>query len=1088
MSYIVHLRKKLRLIGQYATPILMLTAMIASPGSAIAAIANTPYIETFEEYTGGTPLIDGTNGWYGSSSEIIVTNIVRTNYGVISTNLAMIPIDCTLSNRCNSTNTIGIWMQVDANLAFFNGATNPAVDTNASAMFYVDSNGYFVVHNGAPFPTATNSANWVTVKTNAAGQAIDPLSADTSVRINLRQNYETKTWALYTNNVLLADALGFINTTLTNFTGFDLYNGSATSYLDNVNISDWWTVMAVSPTNISRGIWQGQDAGTNLVQVWNSNGTNAMVFSSAVSYTNCGEFTNWLSLTPVTETNYGAAQKSAIWVRMDTTHLTPRTNAYEGAVQVTGAAGTTNSPQVVRVTVSVQGVSLWVSPTNFTKAVTVGQADVFDTMQAANTGGAPRGIISYTMTATSWPTAWLSVSPSSGWVIDDTNNVTLTYATAGLTNPGWYTGRVDVVALGLSTQLVAVRLQVNQQPGVAWNAADKVWTNQVIVGSNLAPATVDVWNASGQPKGQMRYEIYVDENPFNWVSVSPAGGVSTGDHQQATVSYTTAGLAAGEYTARLMLEGWDEATDEPATNGPLFTWLKLTVKLTGSPLLKTDQASLSRTILENYTGTNSFWVWNGGDLPHGGMRYTVTPDVNWVSVSPASGVVTNEPNAISVVWNAGTLPRGIYTGNLEVDAWDANNGTHVTNAPMTIPLTMTIAPRTPQNLELPAVIGALFVGQTVEAYVGLWHRWQNQGLTFSYQWKRAADRNSERQEVLHRQTMSNYVITAADRGQYLRVSVTATDTTDPTLYATADSAWTNAAKVKAVTADWNGDGITDLWFYDQPSRTWRLNFGTASSTAGVWPEVGPEMDAVPGDYDGNGYEDLGVYDRTNGMWYVLLLPSLTVASGSLMGGTVYEAEATPVPADYDGDGATDPAFYWMGYWVVLYSGDLWKNPHLGVVLPFAAEWGEPVMGDWDGNGTTEMGVYADGIWTLRLGEEDLVAQEFGGGGAAVLPAPGDYDGDGATDLGVHDVSANEWRWRSSWTGSNMTASFGPSGGWPVPGYYDHDRKEDFAQVFSSADGDFIVWLVKRTAEPASYPYLYHGQSYQLSTDIWRVSW
>jgi len=146
-----------------------------------------------------------------------------------------------------------------------------------------------------------------------------------------------------------------------------------------------------------------------------------------------------------------------------------------------------------------------------------------------------------------------------------------------------------------------------------------------------------------------------------------------------------------------------------------------------------------------------------------------------------------------------------------------------------------------------------------------------------------------------------------------------------------------------------------------------------------------------------------------------------------------------------------------------------------------------VSGDWDGNGVVEMGVYENGVWTLRLGNGSVVEQEFGGGGDSVLPAPGDYDGDGATDLGVYDFGANQWRWRESWTGSNMNKSFGTGGWLPMPGYYDHDRSNDWAQV-CLYNNDFIVWEVKRTAEPTNYPYLYHGQSYQLSTDLWRVSW
>ncbi|MCG2659712.1 MAG: hypothetical protein L6437_05655, partial [Kiritimatiellae bacterium] len=158
---------------------------------------------------------------------------------------------------------------------------------------------------------------------------------------------------------------------------------------------------------------------------------------------------------------------------------------------------------------------------------------------------------------------------------------------------------------------------------------------------------------------------------------------------------------------------------------------------------------------------------------------------------------------------------------------------------------------------------------------------------------------------------------------------------------------------------------------------------------------------------------------------------------------------------------------------------------VSVVDPFADIWGEPVSGDWDGNGIVEMGVYDDGVWTLRMENGSVVEQEFGGGGSGVLPAPGDYDADGATDLGVYDVGANQWRWRESLTGFEQSVSFGSGGEEAMPGYYDHDRSNDWAQVHMSADNDFIVWEVKRTTE-TNFPY--RGQSFQQSTDRWRVSW
>ncbi|MDP2991629.1 MAG: hypothetical protein Q8O57_13795, partial [Kiritimatiellota bacterium] len=354
----------------------------------------------------------------------------------------------------------------------------------------------------------------------------------------------------------------------------------------------------------------------------------------------------------------------------------------------------------------------------------------------------------------------------------------------------------------------------------------------------------------------------------------------------------------------------------------------------------------------------------------------------------------------------------------------------------------------------PTVAGTLYVGQTVEANVGLW---QNQArLTFGCQWERASNKAGGGREVLSGAVRTNYVITTADRGKYLRVDITATDSSPSPKSSTANSAWVDAAKVKALRADFNGDGITDLWFYDEVSGTWHVSFGEVSSAEGIFPG-GPGMMAVPGDYDGDGNEDLGVYEGAHGMWHIYYLPRGIYVYGSLFGGTAEEAAATPVVADYDGDGATDVGLYYMGYWAVLYS----SLESVRVVEPFADIWGEPVTGDWDGDGITEMGVYDDGVWTLRMGNGSVVEQEFGGGGSGILPAPGDYDADGATDLGVYDVGTNQWRWRESRTGFETNVSFGLGGTEARPGYYDHDRSNDWAQAFLY-NNDFIVWEVKRT--------------------------
>ncbi|MBI2440511.1 MAG: hypothetical protein HYV35_03975 [Lentisphaerae bacterium] len=829
--------------------------------------------------------------------------------------------------------------------------------------------------------------------------------------------------------------------------------------------------LGVAPTNINRTIWAGQNAGSNQFEVWNTNGVDALSFTNTLSYTNCGIYTNWITVTPGTGVSYGEHQ--GVWVQMVTTGLPPRTNAYQAFVQVAAGENTTNTPQQVEITMLVQGATFVVAPANLAKVVSAGQGTVWDILRVANTGALPHASLSYTVTATSTPTAWLSASPTNGVVQDATNEITVGYTPAGL-SAGWYTGTVTVVALNLTTQVVEVVLRVNNKPGISWNATNKVWTNAVLVGNGVASTTVEVWNSSAAPVGQMNYLLSANSEPLGWVSVSPSNGVSTGDHQVATVSYATAGLSPGVYTGELVLSGTDVATGEATTNGPLRVGLQLTIE--AGQTLQADKASLSQTILQGYGVTSTIAIWNGGDPPRGGMQYSITPDVSWVSLSPAVGVVTNATNSVAVIWATGSLAAGTNSGNLVVDAIDAQTGTRAGNAPLTIPVTLIITRRTPLNLELPTVTGTLYVGQTVGAKPGLWLNQQR--ITFSYQWERAATRAGGSREVLSGATNSTYVVTTADRGKYLRVDVTAIDGTPTPLSSTANSIWVDSAKIKALHGDFNGDGISDLWFYDETSGFWAASFSATSSAAGFFG--GPGMTAVPGDYNGDGYEDVGVYESANGMWHILYLPRGESVSGSLFGGTAAEAAATPLPGDYDGDGATDVGLYYQGYWAMRFS----SNGTVNVVTPFADAGAQPMVGDWDGNGVSDLGAYKNGVWTIRDAEGNLDIVSFGGVGN-ITPAVADYDGDGSADLGVYDLSANQWRWRSVQTGIESNASFGTSSALPLPGYYDHDRQADWAQARLSTNLDFIVWEVKRTME-TSFPY--RGQSYQQSTGRWRVSW
>jgi len=233
--------------------------------------ATVPFVDDFESYTNQTPLSTGLNGWYATATNCIVqSDFSYTNYG--GSKAAQIPIDVTLSNRLTGVAVTSIWMRFYSRAVLFNGSTNgsdfaatngarPVVDTNLSAMFYINTAGYFVVHNGAPDPDPTNSTLWITVSNKADGGAFTPIVAGAWTRVEVLLDYTNTTWELYANGDKLTNNLAFINTGNANFTSFDTYNGGSTTYLDNVYITASRT-LTIDGLQVSNKYYDGNSDAT----------------------------------------------------------------------------------------------------------------------------------------------------------------------------------------------------------------------------------------------------------------------------------------------------------------------------------------------------------------------------------------------------------------------------------------------------------------------------------------------------------------------------------------------------------------------------------------------------------------------------------------------------------------------------------------------------------------------------------------------------------------------------------------------------------------------------------------------------------
>lgn len=1074
--------------GKYFSMALFILGMMGL--SALAGTINTldvPFSDNFESYTNRTPLIDGTNGWYASSNSVIV----QTNIVYRGTNAAMIPPDCELSNRFVQVDGSNIWVSMMIQPCLIDAswvAADSLLPTNSTAGFYINSNGYYVVYNG--------TSGWTELTTMYDGSAAPRVASNQWSRFDLRMDHGNRTWALFSDSQLLRTNIAFVNSDNFSFSGFDIQNigldptnyEATPGYLDNVSVSytppsnfpdqtnSWQPVLAISVTNVSRIIWGGQSASSNSFQVWKSSGYLPLLFTNLITYaTSCGTCTDWLSVAQANGTSHG--EPSTVWlVLTNTASLPVSTQAYNATVQIDGTdkffgISASNSPQYITVSLYVlDAPKLSVTPLYLTNSVTIGHRAAGQYFYVANTSTPPRFSMDYTVSS---GTSWITNNPVSGSVIDETNLIALTYPTEAL-GLGWHTGVVTVIATG--TQDVHVAMRVNSLPVLSnsWNAGQ----NNITEGETLPATNFYVWNSSAWPTGTMQFTVSSDSD---WLSLSPASGTSSGDRQAITITYANvSSLLPGEYLGTITLVGQDVSTGDAASKSPTNLVVRLTVR--GRATLVTDTTTLSGSVMENCVSTSpaAFNIWNGAGAPHGGLNYTVSPSVSWLTVSPSSGTVTNDHKAITVIWTPGGLAPGNHTGSIIVDGTDALTGGRAQGAPQTISVQMNVISRSPVNYEKPSIYGPPYIGQKLTARKGLWQNMDR--LTFAYQWQRADNAAGTALVNISGEIASNYVVAVADRGKYMRIAVTATDANPIPRSTTAYSVLVPSAKIKAVTGDFGGDGVTDLWFFDPSTGMWRVSFAADIFAEGQFGSAG--MMAVTGDYDGDGYLDLGVYDRDHGMWHLLLLPSGVYFSGSMFGGIYEETIATPVPADYDGDGATDVALYVRGYWAILYS----SLGRIVLVPPIAGEDAAPVPADYDGDGIDDLAVYDSGLWTIQdvWGEQWSVSF----GSAAWIPVPGDYDGDNITDIGIFSQSANVWNMIYSSSGVTHSRSFGTSRGanLPLQGYYDHDAYCDPATLNYSANGDFFVWCVTRSFYD-HVPYKgTNSQTYQKSINEWRVSW
>ena len=274
---------------------------------------------------------------------------------------------------------------------------------------------------------------------------------------------------------------------------------------------------------------------------------------------------------------------------------------------------------------------------------------------------------------------WFSCDPASG-EIEPESSVTITnlFDTSVL-GVGSYSGRVTVVATDSSGNsasnspaFLSVLLDVSPEPTLRLSQTNLVRTTTQ--GTDAGPQAFEVWNDANPDYLVFGMQFYVTSSA-PWLTCSPTGGVSFGNHVTVTnIFHTAAVLGAGSHTATLTVHASSfDFPDYVVTNSP--QQIAVTVTVNALPGLMRYPAVLTNfTTIGFNAPTRDILVWNNSPEPRIPLNFTVATNAEWMSADPLSGSSMGEPVPISVRFTTKHMLSGIYTGSVIFTAsGDATN-------------------------------------------------------------------------------------------------------------------------------------------------------------------------------------------------------------------------------------------------------------------------------------------------------------------------------------------------------------------------------------------------------------------------------
>ena len=272
--------------------------------------------------------------------------------------------------------------------------------------------------------------------------------------------------------------------------------------------------------------------------------------------------------------------------------------------------------------------------------------------------------------------------------------------------------------------------------------------------------------------------------------------------------------------------------------------------------------------------------------------------------------------------------------------------------------------------------------------------------------------------------------TTTNQGQWLVQATAPPAGGTPPLWFTSGVSF-GPANVIPFQGDFDGDGQSDLAYYQPSTATWKVDDslrGISSFTQGTPNSSIP----VVGYFDANGPDEMAVFTIVNGqgVWSVAsAITPRTVTFG--------QTGDIPAPGNYDGLGYDQIAVYRpsTGQFLVFEPNGTTETLNLGVggsadlssLVPVPGAYDNQVYFSHNQSQRTEAAVYdpITGVFTI-LGPDNSTYTVFGFL-AGDIPAPADYLGDGSTQPVIFRPSTGQF----VGAGGAIIATFGQSGNIPL---------------------------------------------------------